>query len=806
MANAFVPDEKRRHQYLPINEDPPDYDIALDRNDIEAGPSRGRPRLSRPGRTSVSNVAADALDELPSDPDGQEDEDIGHDAADHRANSEDSSIHEFHELELETEPTKDPIHIRLTREIQRITARVDKVLYTYVNPTVMRYFYGALLGLIVVLLVYTFGGSIPRLKLAQRYQEDALRVYINEEMSAENIMRFTQEAQTVYEKHHSVEALFDSSKLANWVHDEFVNFRVARNAIDNFYVYYPRPQPDGQILEIQSAQGDKYAAPLVDEHGRLRAYITHGFSGNVTAPLVFANYGSIRDYEWLQSSGVIVEGSIVMFKRSPSIDLGTQIYTAELAGVLGCVIYSSPADYGSGQGETFPDGPYMPKDAASNVDAAFSWMQPGDVVTPGWPSTEMTKILDPDSVAALPRVPAVSISSNDAEQFLSFLQDTGVPMPEDWIVTQVASTKFFTGSNIPGASHLTLSSLLDEDRKHPIFDVLSEIEGNESDQVLVVGTSLSSLSSVAILLEVARIYAELVTKYAWAPRRSLIFAVWDATDQNYMGSTEWVEIQLKSLRAQGVAYINLMDAASLSADLDVRATPSLSKAILQAMSHVQNRYGNATVAYDQQLNILSDLPGPKHFSDSIAFQAHVGNAVADLGYAKTPVSSQCARSASCINEFLDPNFENHLILAKVFAMTILELVDERFIPLDLHAYARSIEAEIQALARKYPQLNFGGDLNKVMQQFDYQTDMTMRFLEEWSTAFVENKEMEPPNMSLKRSNWNYAVTTFHRNLLRSTGWTTWFENPVYGPSQQTDKDGQRSWLFPHLEDVISTLR
>ena len=97
----------------------------------------------------------------------------------------------------------------------------------------------------------------------------------------------------------------------------------------------------------------------------------------------------------------------------------------------------------------------------------------------------------------------------------------------------------------------------------------------------------------------------------------------------------------------------------------------------------------------------------------------------------------------------------------------------------------------------------GGDFHKVLQELDSKTDLTMKFLNEWSKAYQANKNKETPAFNLKRSNWNYAVTKFHRNLLRSAAWTTWFANPIYGPSQTADGDGIRTWLFPHIEDYMA---
>ncbi|CCG82294.1 putative Glutamate carboxypeptidase Tre2 [Taphrina deformans PYCC 5710] len=829
MSNAFVPDEKRRHQYFPVNEDPPNYEVASGRTS-DVGPSepsrasRQSTRRERPARTRRQRRArssaddegddtaeGDALDALPSGNGDEDDDDLesaGHHAGPHRANSEDSdvsSIHEFHELELDTETEKEPVLIRLTKRIHRITVRVDKVLYTYVNATIMRYVYGAILGVFVVLLVYLFGGSMPRLVIPKRYREDALRTYINEESKSSNIKLFTEQLAAVYNKHQTVDALFDRTKLVQWVHDEFVKLGVARNAIDDYFVYYPKPISGGQSLEMTGPAGEVYAADVVDDHGHPRSFITHGATGNVSAPLVYVNHATPNDLAWLQDAKVDVAGSIVMFQQDSEIQLAQQILNVQLSGALGCIVFAPSGNTTDPNGGTYPDGPYIPSSSVLGGDAALTWIQPGDVLTPGWVSTKVTKVVDSAECPALVTIPAMSISQDDALQFLSFNENFGTKIKSDWLIAGQTDGQYYTGSNAPGSPLVQLVNLVQKEIKHPIHNVLSEIDGDESDQVLIVGASLSDLSTVATLLEVSRVFADLVSKYSWRPRRSVIFALWEGTDQNYLGSTEWVEEQRKSLEHQGIAYINLVNAASIEDEILVRATPSLSGALLQAMQHVQNVHGNATVAEDLGLSMLSTTAEPVGFSDSIAFEAHAGVPVADIGYADGRLlHGDCLHSAACIESYLDPGFAKHLVLAKTFAMVILELVDERFIPLDVHAYARSIESAITSLSKVYPDLNFGGDLNRVMQTLDQATDLTMQWKDEWTKAFLENKQIESPVWALKRSNWNYAVTTFHRNLLRSAGWTTWFAHPIYGPSRGTDGTGGRKWMFPHLEDAYWT--
>ncbi len=66
-------------------------------------------------------------------------------------------------------------------------------------------------------------------------------------------------------------------------------------------------------------------------------------------------------------------------------------------------------------------------------------------------------------------------------------------------------------------------------------------------------------SGTAVMMEIAKAFSKMTEK-GWKPRRSIIFAHWDAEEQGYHGSYEWVEEHAQELTHKTVAYIN-MDAA-----------------------------------------------------------------------------------------------------------------------------------------------------------------------------------------------------------------------------------------------------
>ncbi len=107
-------------------------------------------------------------------------------------------------------------------------------------------------------------------------------------------------------------------------------------------------------------------------------------SGDVTAPVVYANYGLPDDYEELKKAGVDVKGKIVIVRYGNSFR-GVKAKVAEDHGAIGCIIYSDPADDGYMQGDVFPKGPWRPVASGQRGSVQYLFDYPGDPLTPGKP-------------------------------------------------------------------------------------------------------------------------------------------------------------------------------------------------------------------------------------------------------------------------------------------------------------------------------------------------------------------------------------------------------------------------------------
>ncbi len=666
-------DEKRRHLYLPVNESPPPYDLPE-----EAGPSDA----TEPTRRSSESALT------------------------------------FHELELD-EPQKEHILVRVTRKFQRVGAQVDNLLSQYTNPKIMQYVYGSIIAILIFAGVYFVGGGLPKSRSVSHYSEEAVGSYILDNINPENIKR-TLSQLTKAPRLAGTDEDFDSAKMVNV---EFDKMGIDRVAIDQYYVYLNWPKPNGRRLQIVSPAGKLFDATLsevpLSKEGNTAEYQSEAFQGyskegNVTAPLVYANFGSEADFKFLLEQGISVIGTIVLLRnRGASFSQGIQVLTAQEHGALGCILYNDPHESEDQDAKMYPDGPRLPKQGIQRTSVALTHIQPGDITTPGYASGHSASRVQLKDSPALVAIPSLSVSWGDAETLLTALEGFGVRMEQyDSWAGSLPNIHYWSGNCTEQHESVwvNLQNMQTASFRTPVWNVMAEIDGIDNDQVLVVGSHRDSFclsasdgaSGTAIMIEVARVFSELVTKYSWRPRRSIIFASWDGSEYNLIGSTEWVEEKLANLQAQTVAYINI--GPITGHNLQVACAPSLQGALNKGLDIVRNPNTNETL---RTVRGNSAIEGLGLDGDYVAFQDYAGIPSMNLEYhGDSGLKGSCYDSREYVEKFVDPTFESHTTLAKLWATVILELVDEKFISLDISKYSDVVEDYVNILAEKYRDLDF----------------------------------------------------------------------------------------------------
>jgi N-acetylated-alpha-linked acidic dipeptidase len=360
---------------------------------------------------------------------------------------------------------------------------------------------------------------------------------------------------------HNVGSPYDKDN-AEWILSKFKEFGLDAH-IESFTVLYPTPKE--RLVELVDG-GPHFTAklqePVVPEDPtsnqtaeQISTYNAYSIDGDVTAPLVYVNYGLPEDYEVLERRGVSVKGAIIIARYGRSWRGIKPLVGAE-HGAVGCIIYSDPRDDGYSGGAVFPKGPWRPRDGVQRGSVQDSSVFMGDPLTPGIGATADAKRVPLKEAQSLTKIPVLPISYGDAEPLLEAIG--GPVAPRDW--RGGLPITYHIG---PGPAKVHLKIFSDWGMKL-LYDVIARISGStDPDEWVIRGNHHDAwvngaedpISGMVTVLEEARSMGELL-KQGWKPKRTIIYCAWDGEEPGLLGSTEWVETHVEELRKHAVMYVN----------------------------------------------------------------------------------------------------------------------------------------------------------------------------------------------------------------------------------------------------------
>jgi N-acetylated-alpha-linked acidic dipeptidase len=359
---------------------------------------------------------------------------------------------------------------------------------------------------------------------------------------------------------HHVGSAYDKDN-AEWLLAQLKSYGLDAQ-IETFSALFPTPRE--RHVELLGAT--KFVAKLQEPPlgldptsgqtaEQLPTYNAYSRDGDVTAPLIYVNYGRPQDYEILDRMGISVKGAIVIARYGESWR-GIKPKVAAEHGAVGCLIYSDPGDDGYSDGEAYPKGPMRPADGVQRGSVMDMPTYPGDPQTPGVGAVEAAKLVPLDQVETITKIPVLPISYADATPLLQSLG--GETVPHDW-----RGALPFTYHVGPSTDNVHLALKFNWDRK-PLYDVIARIPGAaHPDQWVIRGNHHDAwvngaedpISGASPELEEARALGEMV-KQGWKPQRTIIYCFWDGEEPALLGSTEWGETHAAELREHAVIYIN----------------------------------------------------------------------------------------------------------------------------------------------------------------------------------------------------------------------------------------------------------
>jgi N-acetylated-alpha-linked acidic dipeptidase len=525
---------------------------------------------------------------------------------------------------------------------------------------------------------------------------------------------------------HNVGTPYDKEN-AEWILAKFKEFGLDAH-IEQFDVLYPTPKE--RAVELVEG-GPKFAAKLQEpavpqdptsnqQAEQLPTYHAYSIDGDVTAPLVYVNYGVPEDYEQLERMGVSVKGAIVIARYFHSWR-GIKPKVAAEHGAVGCLIYSDPQDDGFVKGDTFPGGAWRPKDGAQRGSVADMPTYPGDPLTPGVGATKNAKRLDSKDAATITKIPVLPLSYADAQPLLAAL--TGRVAPEGWRGGLAITYHIGPG---PANVHLKVKSNWG---LKPVYDVIAKIPGAAfPDEWVIRGNHHDAwvngaedpTSGMVAVLEEARGLGELL-KAGWKPKRTIILCAWDGEEPGLLGSTEWAEEHYDELRAHGVAYIN--SDSNGRGYLDVEGSHTLEKFINDVARDISDPETKLSAWKRNELHEIAKaktaeqrkeireradlrIPALGSGSDYTAFLQHDGLASLNIGFAGEDgggIYHSIYDDFYWYTHFSDTEFVYGRALAQTGGTAVMRLADADLLPFEFGDFADTVQLylkELKALSEK----------------------------------------------------------------------------------------------------------
>jgi N-acetylated-alpha-linked acidic dipeptidase len=497
--------------------------------------------------------------------------------------------------------------------------------------------------------------------------------------------------------------------------------------IEIFEVLFPTPKERALEMTEPTRFTAKIAEPALavdptssQRDEQLPVYNAYSIDGDVTAPLVYVNYGIPADYEELDRLGVSVKGAIVIARYGGSWR-GIKPKVAGEHGAVGCLIYSDPRDDGYAAGDTFPNGPFRPSDGAQRGSVMDMPVYPGDPLTPGVGATKDAKRLALSEAKTLTTIPVMPISYGDAQPLLAALK--GPMAPPAW--RGALPLTYHIG---PGPSKVHLKLKFNWDTK-PLYDVIVRIPGSTyPDEWIIRGNhhdgwvngAEDPISGLAPMMEEMRAMGTLL-KQGWRPKRTIIYCAWDGEEPGLLGSTEWAETHAAELQRKAAVYIN--SDGNGRGVLQVEGSHTLEKFINSVAKEIDDPEAKISVwkrlqawrianspeaavadraeARSRDLRIAALGSG----SDYTAFLDHLGIASVNMGFGgedQGGIYHSIYDDFYWYTHFADTDFVYGRALAQTAGTSVMRLAGAELLPLDFDNFTDTIRRyidEVQKLAR-----------------------------------------------------------------------------------------------------------
>ena len=553
-------------------------------------------------------------------------------------------------------------------------------------------------------------------------------------------------------------------------------------------------------LELVLAEGPIPSDPITTESGQIVMANGYSGAGDISGEVVYVNYGLIEDYARLDSLGVSVRGKIAIARYGRSFR-GIKAREAERNGAAALLLYSDPADDGYVRGDPYPEGPMRP---ATAVQRGSVMNGTGDPTTPGWASVRGARRLPVDS-AQVPRIPVVPLSWSNAAELL---RDTrGTPIPQEW--QGGLPFRYHLG---PGPVRARIVVRLDtaSNAIKSIWNTFGTIRGAVyPDQMVIIGAhrdawgpgAVDDVSGTVSVLEAARAIAE-EARAGRRPKRTIVFATWDAEEWGLIGSTEYVEEDAARLTSGAVAYLN-QDVAAQGPSFGGGGSPSLRAVLRDVVKGIDDPSGRGTVySAWRSGGAVADtaepsMGDPGGGSDFAGFYNHLGIPHLDWGFGGPGgVYHSAYDTFEWMSRFGDPGFRRHAAAARIGASLALRLANADVLPYDYAEFARTIKRQLSTVERDTKARGWTVPLDTLAHAIDNMERAALELARVRDAALARTSV---PRRATEAA--NAALLRVERALTRPEGLRTrpWYRGLIYAADEN---NGYSTMVLPSVNEAV----
>jgi N-acetylated-alpha-linked acidic dipeptidase len=623
-----------------------------------------------------------------------------------------------------------------------------------------------------------------------------------------------------------------------------------RTEIESYYVLFPTPEI--RVLELSGSKPfkAKLEEPALKEdrtsgqkNEQLPTYNAYSADGDVTAELVYVNYGIPADYEELERMGTDVKGKIVIAKYGGSWR-GIKPKVAFEHGAVGCIIYSDPEEDGYVQGDVYPKGAFRPKDGVQRGSVLDMPVYPGDPLTPGVGATKDAKRLDLSEAVTIMKIPVLPVSWEDALPLLQSLG--GQVVPDSW--KGGLPITYHVG---PGKDKVHLKLKFNWDIKQ-LYDVIAKLPGSElPDEWIIRGNhhdgwvngAMDPISGAVSELEEARVIGNLV-KSGFKLKRTLVYCLWDGEEPGLLGSTEWTEDHQAELREKAVFYLNtdansrgfIFNAGSHSLEPFFNEIANDVIDPQTGVSIKERRYALGMVNADKQTR--AKLTGDKTIkldalgagSDWSGFLQFLGIASMNIGFGGEGQGGEYHSIYDSYDHFVkfaDPGFHYEIALAETAGRAMMRMANADVLPFDAESFNKTAAEYVTEIKTLLDNIRTETELENKMildKLFDIAKDPTKDFrapkikdavpylnfsdLDNAMTKLKEIAEVFQKQFDSalrlpvdKQNELNEVLYRLERSLTNENGLPgrPWYKHQIYAPGYYTGYDVK---TLPGIREAI----